>query len=175
MVTTVECKVYLKNKWPMNVIPLMGTGPIKDWWKKDKHLIDDIPQWHPDAWTTTIGFFCMPSTSGSCLSSWNLSLNSAMNCPLVCSLLFQSEYRKTGISTSPRSRSSTRTTLPRMPSQANCPGVLVTPEQFGITSSAKVSRDTILKPCQGQQIQDEAQDMMVNILCTLRVFYTASS
>lgn len=27
MVTTVECKVYLKNKWPMNVIPLMDTGP----------------------------------------------------------------------------------------------------------------------------------------------------
>lgn len=73
---------------------------------------------------------CMPSTSGSCLSSWNLSLNSAINCPLVCSLLFQSEYRKTGKSTPPRSWSSTRTTLPRMPSQANCPGVLVTPEQF---------------------------------------------
>lgn len=119
---------------------------------------------------------CMPSTSGSCLSSCNLSLNSAINCPLACSLLFQSEYRKTGIidTSSIMVQYKNHITTDAVPSQLSW-GLLNNSLRFGITSSAKVSRDTILKPCQGKQIQDEARDMMVNILYTLRVFYTASS
>lgn len=152
MVTNVECKVYLKNKWPMNVIPLMDTGPIKDWWKKDKHLIDDIPQWHPDAWATSIGVSA---------------------CQAQAVLVERLVYRHL-LDHGPVQEPHYHGCRPK-PTVLGSWSLLNNSLRFGITSSAKVSRDTILKPCQGKQIQDEARDMMVNILYTLRVFYTASS